>query len=137
MRVFSALIVLALLGASATGCSIVYKPDIQQGNVLDQAKVDQLKPGLTKEQVVALLGQPSLVSPFNQNEWDYYSSLQKRGGKIDRKTLRLTFQNDVLAGNEGVAWVQTGTEMLKQVAQYPTVLHDKKKEAEERRKRGG
>ncbi|HET8899258.1 MAG TPA: outer membrane protein assembly factor BamE [Rhodanobacteraceae bacterium] len=137
MRILSSLFALLLLSTVTVGCSIIYKPDIQQGNVFDQDTLDQLKPGLTKEQVLALVGTPSVVSPFDQNEWGYVSSLQKRGGKIDRKTLHLTFENDVLASKEGEAWVQSPRDMLKQVARYPMVLHDKKKEAEERRKRGG
>ena len=137
MRFLPALLALSVACAGASGCAIIYKPDIQQGSVLDQDKLDQLKPGLTKEQVLALLGQPSVVSPFDQDQWNYVSSLQKRGGHIDRKTLSLYFENDVLTRNEGEAWVQTGTDMLKQVARYPTVLHDKEKEAEERRRRGG
>jgi outer membrane protein assembly factor BamE len=91
---------------------------------------------MTKEQVLALLGQPSVANPFGQSRWDYVSTFQKRGEKIDEKTFSVYFDNDVLARTDGEAWVQSGPDMLKQVARYPTILHDKKKEAEERRKRG-
>ncbi len=125
---------LATLGLGA--CAIVYKPDIQQGNVLDKANVDQLKPGMSKEQVLALLGQPSMASPFDQERWDYVNTLQHRGGKIDVRDFTVYFENGVLARTEGTWREDDGTEMLKQVRHYPLILHDKEKEAEERRKRG-
>lgn len=131
------LAVLVLASAGLVGCGIIYKPDIQQGNVLNTDNVEQLKPGMSKEQVIALLGQPSVASPFDQDRWDYISTLQKRGGKIDTKDFTVYFENDVLARTEGDYRPENGTEMLKQVRQYPIILHDKEKEAEERRKRGG
>lgn len=131
------LVAMLLATASLGACAIVYKPDIQQGNVLDKASVDQLKPGMSKEQVLALLGQPSVASPFDQERWDYINTLQKRGGKVDVRDFTVYFENGVLARTEGTWRNADGTRMLLQVAQYPTLLHDKEKEAEERRKRRG
>ena len=57
----------ALMVAAISGCSSVprfvneYKIDIQQGNVLTQEMVSQLKPGLTKDQVRFILGTPVLM----------------------------------------------------------------------------
>ncbi|MGB8635627.1 MAG: outer membrane protein assembly factor BamE [Rhodanobacteraceae bacterium] len=128
---------LALASVGLGGCGIIYKPDIQQGNVLSKTNVEQLKPGMSKEQVIALLGQPSVASPFDQSRWDYVSTLQKRGGKIVTKDFTIYFENDVLARTEGDYRPEDGTEMLKEVRHYPLILHDKEKEAEARRKRGG
>ena len=125
----------ATLGLGA--CAIVYKPDIQQGNVLSKDNVEQLKPGMSKEQVLALLGQPSVASPFDQERWDYVNTLQHRGGKVDVRDFTVYFENGVLARTEGTYRKEDGLRMLKQVSQYPTILHDKEKEAEERRRRQG
>jgi outer membrane protein assembly factor BamE (lipoprotein component of BamABCDE complex) len=38
-----------IVGALAAGC--VYRINIQQGNFLDQAAVDQVKPGMTRRHV--------------------------------------------------------------------------------------
>ena len=73
----------ALLAAAISGCSSVprivneYKPDIQQGNVLTQEMVSQLRPGLTKDQVRFVLGTPVLMDMFHANRWDYVYRLQK------------------------------------------------------------
>ncbi|HJP97024.1 MAG TPA: outer membrane protein assembly factor BamE [Rhodanobacteraceae bacterium] len=64
------------------GCNLIYRPDVQQGNLLIGKNVSELKPGLTKQQVLALLGTPSVVSPFDQNRWNYVATLQRRGGTV-------------------------------------------------------
>ncbi len=137
MHKASILAILALVTIGLGGCGVIYKPDIQQGNVLNKDNVEQLKPGMSKEQVLSLLGQPSVASPFDQDRWDYVSTLQQRGGKIALKNFIVYFENDVLARTEGDYRPEDGTQMLTQVSQYPIVLHDREKEAEERRKRGG
>ncbi len=71
---------LAALGLTA--CSNVprivteYRIDVQQGNVLSQEAVAQLKPGQTKDQVRFLLGTPMLMDPFHAERWDYIYRFQ-------------------------------------------------------------
>src|SRR5699024_2018511 len=74
------LIVPIALLAAACG-SLVYKQDIQQGNVLDDDAVAELETGMTKRQVQVLLGTPSIISPFHQDRWDYMNTYAPRGGK--------------------------------------------------------
>src|SRR3982751_2537256 len=48
---------LALLAlVPLTGCGLVYKVDVQQGNLFDKNTVDSLKPGMTKRQVLLVMG---------------------------------------------------------------------------------
>lgn len=94
----------ALLGtavALATGCGVIYKVDINQGNLLDEATVEQLEIGMTKRQVQVLLGTPSIQSPFHQNRWDYTASISRRGGEPEVRTLTLGFEGDRLASIDG------------------------------------
>jgi len=71
------------LATVLSGCSSVprivneYKIDVQQGNVLTQEMVSQLKPGLTKDQVRFILGTPVLTDVFHSSRWDYVYRLQK------------------------------------------------------------
>ena len=53
----------------------VYRIDIQQGNVVDQAMVDQLEIGMERRKVLFIMGTPLLVDPFNQNRWVYLYTL--------------------------------------------------------------
>lgn len=90
-----------------SGCSwlnnipFVYKPDIQQGNVVEQEMVDQLQPGMSKSQVTYVLGTPMLRDPFHPARWDYL--YQQKKGREDRVTQRVSvwFEDDRLARIEG------------------------------------
>lgn len=108
----------AMLALSLVGCGLVYVPDVQQGNFLDKKDVDQLKPGMTKHQVLVLLGSPSVHTPFNQNRWDYVSTQQRRGGKIRIRTFTLTFNNDTLVRTDGDFFAQDPEKMLEDSKKY-------------------
>ena len=100
-------------GIALGGCGIIYKPDIQQGNLLERTNVHELKPGMSKRQVLSLLGQPSVISPFDGSRWDYVSTFQHRGGKTLQRKLTLIFKNDVLVRTEGDYFAETPQDMLK------------------------
>lgn len=76
---------------------IVYKIDIQQGNVLDERMLAQLQPGMEKNKVRFLLGTPLLADTFNENRWDYYYSYQRAGGDIVQRQVSLYFEGDQLS----------------------------------------
>jgi outer membrane protein assembly factor BamE len=86
-----------LSGGLFTGCTLYYRMDIQQGNIVNTETVAQLKTGMTKRQVRFLLGTPLVQDPFHQSRWDYLYTL-KEGGKSSAKSYRLTlhFSNDKL-----------------------------------------
>lgn len=95
---------LSLLGLLAlAGCSFpgVYKIDVQQGNVVTQGMVDQLRPGMTRSQVRYIMGNPLITDTFNANRWDYVYSIQPGGGERTQERINLIFQNDQLAGLSG------------------------------------
>lgn len=88
--------------ALLTGCGVIYRQNIEQGNQVEQDMVDQLKPGMSKRQVVLIMGSPQVQSPFHQQRWDYLnSSKDGRSGKLTTKKLTLYFQGDQLARIEG------------------------------------
>ena len=49
----------------------IYRIPIQQGNLVTQEMVNQLRPGMTKQQVRYLLGTPLLIDTFNEDRWEY------------------------------------------------------------------
>ena len=53
----------------ATGC--VYQASLSQGNLLKQSDLDQVKVGMTRNQVRFLLGTPMIDDPFHEERWDY------------------------------------------------------------------
>ena len=118
MQKLITLLVFALLALSISGCHIVYTPDVQQGNLLDKKTVDQLKPGMTKRQVLVLMGTPSVSSPFEQNRWDYVSTQSHRGGPTKVRALTLTFNNDTLVRTEGDFFPQDAQKLLEESKKY-------------------
>ncbi len=108
----------ATLTLSLASCRLVYTPDVQQGNILTKEAVAQLKPGMTKRQVIVLMGSPSVVSPFEQNRWDYVSTQQHRGGEIKIRTFTLTFNNNTLVRTEGDFFAQDAQQLLNDTKKY-------------------
>ncbi|OOG46751.1 outer membrane protein assembly factor BamE [Rhodanobacter sp. C01] len=143
MQKLITLLVFAVLALSIAGCHIVYTPDVQQGNLLDKKTVDQLKPGMTKRQVLVLMGTPSVSTPFDQSRWDYVSTQQHRGGPIKIRTFTLTFNNDTLVRTEGDFFAEDAQQLVKDAkkyhASYPVneTEGDKSKNPDDNKNNGG
>jgi len=74
-----------------------YRPDVQQGNVVTKDMVDQLRPGMTRDQVRFLLGTPMLTDIFHQDRWDYPYYLRRRTGETQIRKLAVFFEEGKLA----------------------------------------
>jgi outer membrane protein assembly factor BamE len=100
MRRFALLLGLVLSGCSASTITAVapepYKVEIQQGNVITQAMVAKLQPGMTRSQVRFVLGSPPITDMFHANRWDYVYRLSKKGKLAEERKLTLFFENDQL-----------------------------------------
>ena len=79
---------------SACNRTIIYTPEIQQGNLVTQETVAQLKPGMTKDQVKFLLGTPLVTDIFHGNRWDYVYTLQPARTRSIETERRLTIYFD-------------------------------------------
>jgi outer membrane protein assembly factor BamE len=106
----SAFYCLVLLGGlSLAACSTilenfpgVYKIDINQGNIVDQSMIDQLRPNMSERQVLYILGSPMLVDSFHQKRWDYLYSSQLGGEDRQQKKVSILFnEDDQVAGIQG------------------------------------
>lgn len=123
--IFSRIAGTLLLATVISGCSSVprivneYKIDVQQGNVLTQEMVSQLKPGLTKDQVRYILGTPVLSDVFHANRWDYIYRLQEGStGSVEMRKFTTFFDaNDKLVRVSGdVTAAQASDESASPVA---------------------
>jgi outer membrane protein assembly factor BamE len=90
-----------VLCAVMVGCTNVpkivteYKIDIQQGNVLNQEMVSQLKPGQTRDQVRFILGTPLIADIFHQQRWDYVYRFQNGAtGQVESRRFSVFFGQD-------------------------------------------
>lgn len=93
---------LASCGLGSMSLPGVYKIDIRQGNIITQDMVNQLRPGMTKRQVIFVMGSPLVRDPFFQNRWDYVYNFQPGGGQRAQERLTVLFDdNEQLVGVEG------------------------------------
>jgi len=75
---------------------LLYKIDIQQGNVINQEMLNKLAPGMDKKQVKYIMGTPVIIDPFHNERWEYIYSLQKGGKVREQRHITLHFENGKL-----------------------------------------
>ena len=86
---------LALLAAATLLGGCVYRPDIQQGNLLTVEDTDQVQVGMSRSQVRFLLGTPMISDPFAPQRWDYVYRMQYgRSGRVDSGHFVVFFEDD-------------------------------------------
>ncbi|MCP5201651.1 MAG: outer membrane protein assembly factor BamE [Gammaproteobacteria bacterium] len=75
----------------------IYKIDIQQGNVIDQNMLAQLRAGMDKKKVLFIMGSPIIQDTFHADRWDYVYTNEPGGGQPERRQITLYFEDDKLA----------------------------------------
>ena len=74
-----------------------YRVEVVQGNVVTKEQMARVKPGMTREQVRAVLGSPLLADAFHANRWDYIFTIRRQGTEPQRRSIVLQFDGDRLA----------------------------------------
>lgn len=108
----SALLGLAACSAERVSLFPSYKLKIIQGNELEPRAVAALRPGMTKDQVLLLLGSPILRDAFHTDRWDYTFNTSRNGIIKEHSNLTVYFENGVLVRTEGDV-LQNAAEALK------------------------
>ena len=93
----------------------MHRVTVQQGNVITQEMVDQLSPGMTREQVAFVMGEPVIRNPFNADRWDYVYSMHIPGTPTAIVRMSLFFSGDELSHLTGdfapkSAWDEDGSQ---------------------------
>jgi len=101
-------LVVALACLTQAACSLprfsmprVHKVTIQQGNVITQRMIDQLRPGMTRSQVAFVMGEPIFRNIFNDDRWNYIYSIEVPGVFREQKRLTVYFENDLMTHFSG------------------------------------
>lgn len=98
MQLTKWLIALPLAVTALSGCSVmerlVYRIDINQGNYVEQQSVDQLKFGMSKDQVRYVLGSPMLVENGYPDTWYYIYHHTPGHGDTEQKNLVVNFNDN-------------------------------------------
>jgi outer membrane protein assembly factor BamE len=88
---------LILAALTCSGCNLIYKQNIQQGNAIEQDDLDELYIGMNQRQVLFVLGTPSVKDPFHQDRWDYVQTFSRRGNPMVQRTITLRFEDGLLS----------------------------------------
>jgi outer membrane protein assembly factor BamE len=106
----------ALLALNAAGCGFVgfpgvYRIDVEQGNLVDQEMIEQLKPGMSRRQVRFIMGSPLVEDTFNPDRWDYPYVIRNGQDIIREAQVTILFEGDRLTEVKGdylPEWARTG-----------------------------
>jgi outer membrane protein assembly factor BamE len=109
MPVLAAVVLASALGGCASqdsrnrsGIFSPYRIEIPQGNYVDQAMVEQVREGMTREQVRFALGTPLLVDPFRPDRWDYVFRFQHPNGTADLRRATVLFADGRVTSVEAI-----------------------------------
>ena len=128
-KIFVLLACLLLAGCSFLP-TILYKIDVQQGNVVTEEMVEKLKPGMTKSQVLFVLGSPLIMDAFRDNRWDYVYLFREKGELVEQKRMTVFFDDDVLVNIENYLSFSKNPVTPKPAQTAPDAEKDKPDDAE-------
>ena len=93
--------VFGLSGCGFVGFPGVYRIDIEQGNLVDQEMIEQLKPGMSRRQVRFIMGSPLVEDTFRSDRWDYPYVIRNGQTIIREAQVTILFEGDSLAEIRG------------------------------------
>ena len=86
------ILIISLIVISCSNASI-YRVSITQGTVFKQEDINRLEIGMTKDQVIYVMGQPSFENFFENNVLNYFYQI-KSGDTVDlERRLKLYFDD--------------------------------------------
>jgi len=128
------LVIAALVIVNITGCQLLpenaqlrsYRVLVQQGNIIEESKVDALKINMSKKQVTFLMGEPVVSNIFDKNRWDYVYYRKRDPEQTILNIVSIFFEEEKIVGmkrivknNDGLFDVQAGS------SEFPEFIEDR------------
>ena len=117
LRSISLVLTVAAVLSALAGCSSndpnrsgffePYRIEVPQGNYVDQAMFDQIKLGMTRDQVKFALGTPLMVDLFQPDRWDYVFRFQHRNLSAELRRATVVFVDGKVSDIQAVALPQS------------------------------
>jgi len=90
------LISLIVSASILTACSGIptFRLDVQQGNAIEDDRVAQLRPGMSQDQVLFLMGSPQVQGAFRREDrWDYVFYHRPGRGATEKRRVTVFFDD--------------------------------------------
>lgn len=102
MRALKTALVLMTCSTLLSACIRPYQPDIQQGNIINNSDLREIRAGMSKQEVLFILGTPMVIDPFNEQRWDYfYSRRDQQRKQTAQRVITVIFDGDKLVDMKG------------------------------------
>lgn len=95
-------LIVVVCSSLLSACIRPYQPDIQQGNIINNSDLREIRYGMSKQEVLFILGTPMVIDPFNEQRWDYfYSRRNQQRKQTDQRVITVLFDGDKLVEMKG------------------------------------
>ena len=101
------ILIILLAPVFAAGCGGnfgfpgVYRINVEQGNIVTEEMVAQLKQGMSRRQVRFIMGTPLIEDTFHAERWDYRYTLRNGNETIRENNVSVIFDGDALVDVQG------------------------------------
>ena len=128
------LVIAALTIATVAGCQLLpenaqlrsYRVLVQQGNLIEENKVDALKINMSKKQVIFLMGEPIVSNIFDKNRWDYVYYRKRDPEKTKLSMVSIFFEEEKIIGMKRIVKNNDGLFDVKaDGSEFPEFIEDK------------
>jgi len=84
------ILIIALILVSCASADL-YRVTVTQGTVFNQEDIDKLQVGMSKDQVVFILGNPTFENFFEPDVWDYFYQVAKGDEILAENKIKVKF----------------------------------------------
>ena len=128
------LVIAALMIVTITGCQLLpenaqlrsYRVLVQQGNVIEESKVDALKINMSKKQVIFIMGEPVVNNIFDKNRWDYAYYRKRDPEQTILNMVSIFFEEEKVIGMKRIVKNNDGLfDVRSDDFEFPEFLEDK------------
>ena len=88
LSIFTCILIISCSNAS------IYRVTVTQGTVFEREDVERLDIGMSKDQVIFVMGNPSFENFFEENVWNYFYQVKSGDNILEEKRIKVFFDTD-------------------------------------------